>query len=210
MKPLTILAVPFIILGFIIAMVPQNTTRPYKLSSEDVLKEIQEGSQIVTPDVVADMLVKKDPSLQLIDVRTPAEFEKYSLDGAINIPLSEILSEKWIETLDQGVKMNVFYSNSTLEANEAWMLTRQYGYQNNFVLQGGLNYWAETILNPFPPANTSADEEIAKYNFRKAAGKALGGGDSAAVSSSSADSKPSGTKPSVAPKKKKKGASGGC
>ncbi len=209
MKPLTILAAPLLILGFIIAMVPQNTTRPYKLTSEDVLKEIQEGSQLVTPDVVADMLVKKDPSLLLIDVRTPVEFEKYSLDGAINIPLSEILSEKWTETLDQGVKMNVFYSNSTLEANEAWMLTRQLGFQNNYVLQGGLNYWAEAILNPFPPANTNADEEIAKYNFRKAAGKALGASDSL-TTESSADSKPSTSKPAVSPKKKKKGVSGGC
>lgn len=210
MKPLTILAVPLLILGFVIAMVPQNTTRPFKLSSEDVLKEIQEGSQLITPDVVADMLVKKDPSLQLIDVRTPAEFEKYSLDGAINIPLSEILSEKWVETIDQGVKMNVFYSNSTLEANEAWMLTRQLGYQNNYVLQGGLNYWAETILNPFPPANTSADEEIAKYNFRKAAGKALGGSDSLSGSVIENSSKSATSKPAIAPKKKKKGAAGGC
>lgn len=209
MKPLTILAIPFLILGFVIAMVPQNKTKPYKLTSEQVLKEIQEGSQIVTPDVVADMLVKKDPSLQLIDVRTPAEFEKYSLEGAINIPLSEILSEKWADVLDQGTKMNVFYSNSTLEANEAWMLTRQYGYQNNYVLQGGLNYWVETITNPFPPANSNPDEEIAKYNFRKAAGKALGGGDSLTTAPSS-EVKVTGSKPAVAPKKKKKGASGGC
>jgi sulfur-carrier protein adenylyltransferase/sulfurtransferase len=209
MKPLTILAIPFLILGFVIAMVPKNTTKPYKLTSEQVLKEIQEGSQLVTPDVVADMLVKKDPTLQLIDVRTPAEFEKYSLEGAINIPLSEILSDKWTDVLDQGTKMNVFYSNSTLEANEAWMLTRQFGYQNNYVLQGGLNYWTETITNPFPPANTSPDEEIAKYNFRKAAGKVLGGGDSLGTAPSS-DAKSAGSKPAVAPKKKKKGASGGC
>jgi rhodanese-related sulfurtransferase len=209
MKPRTILAIPFLILGFVIAMVPQNTTKPYKLTSEEVLKEIQEGSKIVTPDVVADMLVKKDPSLQLIDVRTPAEFEKYSLEGAINIPLSEILSDKWVDVLDQGIKMNVFYSNSTLEANEAWMLTRQYGYQNNYVLQGGLNYWTETIINPFPPANTSSDEEIAKYNFRKSAGKALGGGDSLTTAPTS-DTKSAGSKPTIAPKKKKKGASGGC
>lgn len=31
------------------------------------------------------------------------------------------------------------------------MITRQLGYQNNYVLMGGLNYWAEAIINPEPP-----------------------------------------------------------
>ena len=55
------------------------------------------------------------------------------------------------------------------------MITRQLGYLNNYVLMGGLNYWAETIMNPIPPANTSPDEEIAKYQFRTGAAQALGG-----------------------------------
>ena len=44
--------------------------------------------------------------------------------------------------------MNIFYSNGTITANEAWMVTRQLGYKNNFVLEGGLNYWFDAILNP--------------------------------------------------------------
>ena len=70
--------------------------------------------------------------------------------------------------------MNVFYSNGTLAANEAWMITRQLGYTNNFVLEGGLNYWFDAILNPQMPASTSPDEDFAKYDFRKSAGQALG------------------------------------
>ena len=56
------------------------------------------------------------------------------------------------------------------------MLTRQLGYRNNYVLQGGLHYWVETIMNPTPPEPTSPSEEMAKYDFRKGAGMALGGG----------------------------------
>jgi hypothetical protein len=85
------------------------------------------------------------------------------------------------------------------------MLTRQMGYQNNYVLQGGLNYWSETILNPSAPSSTSPDEEIAKYDFRKGAGMALGGG---TVLETSSDAAPE--LPKIAPRPQKKRVQGGC
>ncbi|NOU58975.1 rhodanese-like domain-containing protein [Marinifilum caeruleilacunae] len=206
MKMRLILASVFIPLGIIIAAIPENTTKPFKLTAEQLLDEVKDGTQFVSTDEIADMLVQKDPSLQLIDVRSQAEFEKYSLPGAINIPLTQILSEEYEEYVDQGIKMNVFYSNGNLKANEAWMLTRQLGYENNFVMQGGLNYWAETILNPQAPKSVMADDEIAKYDFRKGASAALGG-DNAVLTNTNTVKKP---KPTIKKRKKKKRVSGGC
>ncbi|MUP38538.1 rhodanese-like domain-containing protein [Labilibaculum euxinus] len=206
MKMRLILASVFIPLGIIIAAVPENTTKPFRLTAGELLNEIHEGTQFISTDQIADMLVQKDPSLQLIDVRTQAEFEKYSLPGSVNIPLSDLLSEEWNDFLDQGVKMNVFYSNGNLKANEAWMITRQLGFKNNYVLQGGLNYWAETILNPQAPKSVLADDEIAKYDFRKGASAALGGGN--AVVSNSTEGKTA--KPPIVKRKKKKKVAGGC
>jgi sulfur-carrier protein adenylyltransferase/sulfurtransferase len=171
-----LLALFIIPLGLIIAAIPQNTTLPYKLTASQLLREVTGKAQFVSPDAVADMIVQKDPSLQLIDVRNPDEFEKFSLPGAINIPLSDILAPEYTDLIYQDVKMNVFYSNGTLQSTQAWMITRQLGYQNNYILQGGLNYWAETIMNPANPPSTSPDEEIARYDFRKGASMALGGG----------------------------------
>jgi len=201
------LAAVFLPLGLIIAAVPENTTKAYKLTAEELLVEAQEGAQFMSTDEIADRVIQKDPSFQLIDVRAQNEFEKFHLPNAINIPISEILSEDWADVLDQDVKMNVFYSNGTLKANEAWMITRQLGFNNNYVLQGGLNYWIETILNPTAPTSTSPDEEIAKYDFRKGAGMALGGGASVSTTSATTSSSPM---PAVKKKKKKKRAAGGC
>ncbi|MBN2598578.1 rhodanese-like domain-containing protein [Labilibaculum sp.] len=206
MKMRLILASVLIPLGIIIAAVPENTTKPFRLTAGELLNEIHEGTQFISTDQIADMLVQKDPSLQLIDVRAQAEFEKYNLPGSVNIPLSDLLSEEWNDFLDQGVKMNVFYSNGNLKANEAWMITRQLGFKNNYVLQGGLNYWAETILNPQAPKSVLADDEIAKYDFRKGASMALGGGN-AVVSNSNESST---AKPPIVKKKKKKKVAGGC
>lgn len=209
MKPLHLLTLVLMILAVVIAMVPQNTTRPYKLTAEQMLAEIRTGTQFISPDEVADKIIAKDPSIQLIDVRNPMEFDRYSLPGAINIPLQEILSEKYADALNQGTLMNIFYSNGSTEANEAWMLTRQLGYQNNYVLQGGLNYWVETVLNPVKPENVTSNDELAKYDFRKAASIALGGGAAPAVLTPSS-SPAKAAKPGVVPVKKKKKASGGC
>lgn len=206
-KGLKILTGVFLLSGLLIAAVPQNTIKPYKLTAEQMLQKINEKQHLVQADVVADMLVNKDPSLLLIDVRTPDQFEQYHLPGAINIPLTDLLNPDHEVWLNQDVRMNVFYSNGTLQANEAWMITRQLGYLNNFVLEGGLNYWFEAIMNPQKPAMTAPDEEFARYDFRKGASQVLGGG--AGLSTASASPMPQ-QKPAVPITKKKKKASGGC
>jgi rhodanese-related sulfurtransferase len=209
MKPRVILSICVVGLGVIIAAVPQNTTHPYKLTASQLLEEAMGRQQFFSPDELAEKLVAKDPSIQLIDVRDQDEFEKYNLPGAINIPLADLLNQKWTETLDQDVRMNIFYSNGNIEANEAWMITRQLGYTNLYVLEGGLNYWVETILNPSKPAATSPDEELARYDFRQAAGAALGGGGAVQLAAPAAGQS-GGAKPALTKKPGKKKASGGC
>jgi rhodanese-related sulfurtransferase len=208
MNPRIRLAVFLIPLGLVIAAVPQNKTRQYKLTATELLSEATGSSQFIHPDEVADMLIQNDPNLQLIDVRTPDEFIKFSLPGAVNIPLSDLLAAEFTDVLDQDIKMNVFYSNGTLQANEAWMITTQLGYKNNYVLQGGLNYWAETIMNPEIPPSTSPDEELAKYDFRKGASMSLGGqvtvNQTAGASDINVPDKP------IIKKEKKKKVQGGC
>ncbi len=207
MKPRTLLALFIIPLGLIIAAVPQNTTKPFKLTAEELLVEVNSRTQYITPDVVADMIVNKDPSLRLIDVRSQDEFEKFSLPGAINIPANDLLSDQYSDILNQDIKMNIFYSNGTITANEVWIVTRQLGYLNNYVLEGGLNYWFDAILNPQKPASTSSDEEFAKYDFRRSVGQALGG----AATVQPAQTQNTGSqKPAVKPVAKKKKAAGGC
>lgn len=206
MRPRLILASVIIPLGLIIAAVPENTTKPYKLTAEQLLSELKTDQQFIHPDQVADMLIQKDPSLQLIDVRSSAEFEKFSLPGAINVPLENLLSEDYEYYLNQDIKLNVFYSNGSTAANEAWMIARQLGYKNNYVLRGGLNFWVETVMNPQKPAETSPNEELARYDFRKAASSALGGG---AIAPAAEVEVPA-AKPPIIKRKKKKTVQGGC
>jgi sulfur-carrier protein adenylyltransferase/sulfurtransferase len=207
MKTRVILTIVFVGLGLILAAIPQNTTAPFKLNPSQMLEEANNMQMYYSPDEVADLLIQKDPSIQLIDVRTPDQFELFSLPNAINIPLSDILSDEYRDYLNQDIYHNIFYSNGTTDAVKAWMITKQIGWENNFVLQGGLNYWAETIMNPQSPPSVSSNEEIARYQFRKGAQQALVGGTAVSEETSKATSTP---KPPVKRKPKKKRAQGGC
>ncbi len=71
-----------------------------------------------------------------------------------------------------------------------------------------MNYWFDAILNPQKPASVNSDEEFAKYDFRKSAGQALGGGGLAVQTAS--DQTGTSAKPVIKPAAKKKKASGGC
>ena len=207
MKPLRLLALIIIPLGIIIAAVPADRVKHFRLTPDELLQEAGAGMQFISPDVVADMLVQKDPSLRLIDVRTPEEFDAYSMPNAINIPLSNLLADEYTDILNQHTYVNVLYSNGSVYANQAWMITRQLGYDNNFVLEGGLNYWFGNILSPEAPSVTSPDEEFAKYDFRKSAAAALGGG--GVVSTEAEAPAIKAVKPPVTARAKKKPA-GGC
>lgn len=207
MKALQYLAIIFITLGVVIAAVPQNTTHPYKLSPDQLLEQVNSGVQYFSPDQIADMIITEDPSFLLIDVRSQDEYEEFHLPGAVNIPLPDLLSDEWKPYLNQDIRHNIFYSNSTVKANEAWMITIQLGYRNNYVLQGGLNYWVETIMNPDAPEATNPNEEIAKYNFRKGAGMELGGAEAV---TDQAPAQPLPSLPKIAPQSDRKRVQGGC
>ena len=91
----------------------------------------------------------------------------------------EILLYDWVDSLAYHQSKIVLFSNSDILADKAWMLLKREGHQNIHVMKGGLNCWFETIIQPGPPAETAADEEIDRYQFRKGASVYFTGGTTA-------------------------------
>ena len=80
------------------------------------------------------------PDFQIIDVRTPAEFQKSYIQGAINLPITQF-SKKAIEhlSLDQH-KPIVTICLSAHRSIPATRRLRQLGYDAQ-QLQGGMKAW---------------------------------------------------------------------
>jgi len=164
-----------LIFGITVAVVPEANNNKER-NADEMMLEIIDDTRFINVDEIAHVVITNNPGYRIIDVRTPAEFEAFSLPGAINIPLDSILNTDNEDILNQSIVKNVFYSNGTVYANQAWMLTSRLNYNNNYVLQGGLNNWFATILNPQKPKSTESAEAFAKYQFRKAAMQYFTGG----------------------------------
>lgn len=204
-KKYVILAGLLILLGIGLAVLPARQ-HPKEIEAGQLMSEIMSRSRYLSTDEVARKIVEKDPAYVYVDVRDAAQFSSFSLRGAINIPLSELLDPANTSVLNQKVKNVIFFSNGDITAEKAWLLCRRMGYEHLYVMQGGLNKWAETIMNPPVPLTTAPSQDFDTYEFRKGACAYFGGGAEAAQ----VQSKPAAQKVVVKPKKNSAPAAGGC
>ncbi len=150
-----------------------------KLSPAQLMLELSSNQRFASPDQVAHWLIDGDPSLRLIDVRTAEEFGKFSLPKSVNIPLADLLKPEFKDMLDCEKYFLVFLSNDDMSSEQAWILNRQNGCSNSFILKGGLNAWTETIMKVQEPGDLASSEEIELFEFRKAAQQYFIGGSKA-------------------------------
>lgn len=142
---------------------------PTQIDPEELLQEIIQPTRYVSTDQVAKMIILGDPSLMLIDVRTEPEYAKYTLPGAINIPLEQLLINDNLLYFGIPGKKVVFVSDDDIMADQMWVLTKRLGYGSTYVMKGGINCWMQTIIDPQRPEETAAATDFETYSFRKGA-----------------------------------------
>ena len=133
------------------------------------LAQIDEAQDHVDPLDLADLIMKGDPGLIVVDVRSPEDYQKFHLHNAINIPLST-LSHAADRDLPRTGRI-VLYSNGTTHAAQAWLEMRHWGWTNVKVLTDGLlGFWRECLTPPsLSPAGDeqAAKETLAAYQARR-------------------------------------------
>lgn len=190
-------------LGLVLVLLPPKKSYN-EVQPEELLRQITSPSRFITPDIVADRLIKKDPSMLLVDVRTAEEYLEYTLPGALNIPLQDIFLPEKQELLTMKGLEFVFFSNGDILADQVWILCKRKGLQNIFVMKGGLNEWFNSFFLLQPPPEASSAEEIELYQFRNGVRQYFTGGETEVAPQQEVESI------SVTPKTKKSAAEGGC
>jgi len=208
MKRREILIMAFLLIGsFIAIFLPDVKPHKHIIGAKELLHEVNKQGRYISTDEVAKMIMEKDPSLLLIDIRSPEEYKKYTLEGAINVPYDKIMDKANVDYFNQDVYTTVLFSNGSSLADQAWLTLRSYDYKGNKVMKGGLNQWYKTILNPQKPADDILTAKLEKqYLFRKGAQVYFTGATPVSTAKSSTP-KPA-SKPVV--KRKKKEVTGGC
>lgn len=200
------LAAILLILAGGLLLIPKYTTSE-GINPESFVKKVVSSERYVSTDQLAERLIDQDPTVLLVDVRPEADYNKFTLPNAINIPLEKILDEDYESYMNQDAYDVILFSNDNFYANQAWMIGNRLNYPNLYVLKGGINEWFNTIINPKYPDESMPRTAFELYNFRKAAGMYFGVGAPSAKDNASA--KPA-KKVITVKKKKKRVPEGGC
>ena len=124
------MAAVFIGLALLLVLLPEKHTSK-ELKPEQLLQEINDNTRYVSTDEVAKRLIYGDAYTTLIDVRNTDEYKNFHLKGAVNIPLDSLFNKNkdgdYINEgiLNQDIVTNIFYSNGTVYANQAWILLKR-------------------------------------------------------------------------------------
>lgn len=136
------------------------------VSAEEVHQRISRGEHFILPAEVEKLNHSLSDGYVFIDLRAPDDFENYHPEGAINIPFPKILNKEYFPVL-KDKKRKILYAGTESKAVEVWILLSQTGYENIYVLKGGLPYWLEKVEGRNVFGKTILDEEKPRYDFKK-------------------------------------------
>lgn len=128
-----------ILLALVVAFLPEQTPRTFGQPTEkELLARISSNQYFVQPDEVVYHLMHQTENFRLIDVRTAQDYQFAHLPTSINVPLENLKDKNLRKFLDFDGKV-VFISNGGMLATQAWILAQRMGYNNTYILKGGLN-----------------------------------------------------------------------
>lgn len=194
----------FAIIVILGALLVKEPHKKYKISTEEMLTEVQSYNDVVGPDVIMDILYGNNKQFRFIDLRSSHDFLKGHLDNAINIPIHRIFDDEYKAILNQDEYINILYYSDHCGACGPWMILKQLGYKNNKILLGGYDYVNDFILKEYSPMTGNFKNEKSKYDYAKIVSETAGAGSAATQSTAK--------KSNATPMKKKKKVEeeGGC
>lgn len=167
-----------IALGVIILLaifIIEREEAKYSNPVDAVFTEGQADSLQIKPAQLKNLLTQGN--YLVIDIRQPEYFLTETIEGAINIPAGELLSEdnneKLEEALEAGKKIVVFANNSQ-DALVPWLILRQTGFSNVYLLLGGFDGWkkhlADNTYTPSPIETSNLDYSAEIQKLKASAG----------------------------------------
>jgi len=122
----------------------------YARSLEETVEIVLLDEDLVYPEDLVMIVEYEEPGYVLLDLRSPYDYIKGHIKGAVNMPVNSILDKGNIELFKQYAKDSInviMYGKDQLEANGPWMILKQMGYDNIQVLMGGYHYFTTGPLD---------------------------------------------------------------
>jgi rhodanese-related sulfurtransferase len=128
----------------------------------------------VTPQQLAGWIIEGATDYRLVDLRSPAEFARYHIPTAENVPVAQLPG--------YGLARNekiVLYSQGGIHSAQAWLLLQAERYPGAYILFGGLEAWQDEVLHPVAPV-APTPQQAAAFERAVQVARFFGGGPRAA------------------------------
>jgi rhodanese-related sulfurtransferase len=159
--------------GIILAFLPFDAAQTFQLKSNELLTRSASEVMYFSVDQVARAVNSEDSTVQIIDVRSAAQFKECNIPGSINIPFGDLQNPLWEATLNQKKVKNILYGNGDQTASYTWTILTGLGYPNNYMMKGGLNEWFRTVMLSQYSGEKITPAENARFENRLNACKAF-------------------------------------
>jgi len=164
------ISVLLILLSILLALLPLSANRSFTVKPGKLLLSVLNENASFTVDQVAESIVREDKTIQLVDLRSFDEYKKQAIPGAVNIPYFEFIKNDPDIWLNNKSIRNIFYSSGDIESDYALVYARGLGYDNSYVMKGGMTEWIRTVIETKFTGDRITARENALFETRRRAG----------------------------------------
>lgn len=155
-KRISIVAVLFILVILIGLLSYKRPKYLYTINSKQMLEQVFANNYLVSLNELSEI-----KNVALIDIRSPFEFNKGSLENAINIYTPDILLDSNIDIFNKLKQENttvLLYGANPNEALGAYMILYQLGYDNLKILSINNSYSQNKLITSNAEIEKSAPD----------------------------------------------------
>jgi rhodanese-related sulfurtransferase len=165
-----VLAVAALALGLLATVGTPTRGSRVTIDTQELATIVGSTVDHVTPQELADWIVRGATDYRLIDLRSPAEFAAYHIPTAENVPIAELPDYP----LGRNEKI-VLYSEGGIHSAQAWFLLEAKQYKAATILFGGLEGWQDEVLNPVAPPAGAPPEDVRRFERTAQVSRFFGG-----------------------------------
>jgi len=121
----------------------------------------------VDSDALAFEIANNYYKINVIDVRSPEEYEAYHLPMAINIPFEDLGNREWHKVFTQNLKTNYFYADNESLVRKTFVWASYLGDSENFILTEDSKMFKEKFSTDIKIPNGDSKTDMDTYIYRK-------------------------------------------
>jgi rhodanese-related sulfurtransferase len=145
------LAVAALLLGAVALFASPTPGPTVSIHPRELAAIVQRGGDRVAPTDLAGWIIEGRSDYRLVDLRDEAEYNRYHIPTAENIPLTSLTRDDFAPT-----DKVLLYSDDGARSAQGWFLLRATGFKGAYLLTGGIDGWKQAVL--FPVLAEGADQ----------------------------------------------------